>query len=108
LVTAKRVTALSYQPFKILGLLVGVIFLSENSLALCRDLDAIAAGNEKAKSYFKEAEVFHPGVVQKVHHPSKKKEVASYVKAGDKRYSIFTLIDHDCKAQFRKRTRQGD
>lgn len=91
-----------------LGFFVSAIFLSENSVALCRDIDAIAAGNEKAKSFFKEAEVFHPGVVQKVHHPSKKKEVASYIKTGNKRYSIFTLIDHDCKATFRKRTRQKD
>lgn len=89
-------------------LAIVVTFVTEKAYALCRDIDAIDAGNEKAKSFFKQAEIFHPGKVQKVHHPSKKKEVASYVKTGEKHYSIFTLIDENCQAQFRKRTRQGD
>ena len=75
---------------------------------MCRDADAKTAGNEKAMSYFREPEIFHPAVIQKVHHPSGKKEVASYVKTGNKHYSIFTLVDENCQAQFRKRTRQGD
>jgi hypothetical protein len=54
------------------------------------------------------AEIFHPARVLKVHHPSRRKEVASYVKTGEKHYSIFTLIDADCNARFIKRTRQGD
>ncbi len=76
--------------------------------AECRDFDAIAAANKKAASYFKEGEVFHPGVVQKNHHTSGRKEIASYIKTGKKRYSIFTLVDDDCKVTFRKRTRQND
>jgi hypothetical protein len=78
------------------------------SFALCRDADAIAAANQKAASYFKDGSVFHPGVVQKVHNPSGKKEIASYIKTGEKRYSIFTLVDEDCNVKFRKRTRQAD
>lgn len=81
---------------------------STSVFSQCRDLDAIAAGNKKAISYFKGGEVFHPAVIQKVHHPSRKKEVASYIKSGQKRYSIFTLVDEECVAVFRKRTRQGD
>jgi len=81
---------------------------SNFSNAVCRDFDAIAAGNSKAASYFKEGTVFHPGVIQKVHNPSGKKEVASYIKTGEKRYSIFTLVDENCNVTFRKRTRQGD
>jgi len=92
----------------IFTVILAVIFLSENTHAECRDLDAIAAANKKAASYFKEGEVFHAGIIQKIHHPSRKKEVASYIKAGKKRYSIFTLVDKDCLVEFRKRSRQGD
>jgi len=92
----------------IFTVMLAVIFLSENTHAECRDLDAIAAANRKAVSFFKNAEVFHPAVIQKIHHPSRKKEVASYIKAGKKRYSIFTLVDQDCLVEFRKRSRQGD
>ncbi|WP_430462830.1 hypothetical protein ACQUQU_08580 [Thalassolituus sp. LLYu03] len=75
----------------------------------CRDKDAKAAGDTKALSYFRQkGEIFHPARVLKVHHPSRFKEVASYVKYGDKHYSIFTLVNTQCVAHFRKRTRQGD
>jgi|TARA_B110000211_G_scaffold215784_1_gene258297 hypothetical protein len=76
--------------------------------AECRDYDAIDAANKKAESYYKESRIFHPAAVLKIHHPSRKKEVASYIKTGDKRYSVFFLIDHECKAAFIKRTRQQD
>ncbi|MBL4799907.1 MAG: hypothetical protein JKY50_21110 [Oleispira sp.] len=101
---------ISATRYRILLLLtsVSVIFISENIQAECRDFDAIAAANNKALSFFKNAEVFHPGVIQKVHNPSGKKEVASYIKVGEKRYSIFNLVDENCKVEFRKRTRQGD
>ena len=85
-----------------------LVLLTNNAIALCRDFDAIAAANAKATSYFKDGAVFHPGVIQKVHNPSGKKEVASYIKTGEKRYSIFTLVDESCNVKFRKRTRQGD
>lgn len=79
------------------------------SYAECKDRDAVAAGEAKAKSYFgKKAEIFHAGKVKSVHHPSKHKEVAAYVKYGEKRYSIFTLVDENCSARFIKRTRQND
>jgi hypothetical protein len=76
---------------------------------VCSDRDAISAGNDKALSYFgKQGEIFHVARVLKVHHPSRHKEVASYVKVKAKRYSIFTLVDVDCNARFIKRTRQND
>jgi hypothetical protein len=81
---------------------------SNAAFSLCRDSAAIAAANQKSMSFFKGAEVFHPAVIQKIHHPSGKKEVASYIKVGEKRYSIFNLVDGDCKVEFRKRTRQAD
>lgn len=78
------------------------------SLAQCRDVDAIAAGETLAKSYFKKAEIFHKGYVQKVHNPSGDKEVAAYVKTGNKHYSIFSVVNENCQARFIKRTRQND
>jgi hypothetical protein len=86
----------------------GLLLLTPMAYAECLDRDAKAASNDKAKSYFKTAEIFHPARVLKVHHPSRQKEVASYVKTGKKYYSIFTLVNEDCQAHFIKRTRQGD
>lgn len=74
----------------------------------CRDKSAWSAADEKALSFFRKAEVFKPARVLKVHQPSRRKEVVSYIKTGDKHYSIFTLIDDNCVAVFRKRTRQQD
>lgn len=77
----------------------------------CPDDKAKKAGDEKALGYFKKAELLplHPTRIQKRHHPSKNKEVASYVKLEDGRiYVIFTLVKSDCTAYFRKRTRQED
>lgn len=85
--------------------------LSTGALALpvCPDRDAKSASDDKALSYFrKQGEIFHVARVLKKHHPSRDKEVASYVKVGDKHYSIFTLVNPDCEARFIKRTRQGD
>lgn len=77
--------------------------------AICPDRDAIAAGEELAKSYFRTSSIFHQGRVLKVHHPSKNKEVAAYVDTGDgRKYSIFSVVNHDCQARFIKRTRQND
>jgi hypothetical protein len=94
--------------FTYLSALAALTVFAMPSSAECRDFDAIAAANEKAASYFKDGEVFHPAVVQKVHNTSGRKEIASYIKTGEKRYSIFTLVDAECKVKFRKRTRQGD
>ncbi|MEK9711183.1 MAG: hypothetical protein VW258_01315 [Thalassolituus sp.] len=76
---------------------------------MCSDFDAKAASDDKALSYFRQqGEIFHPARVLKKHNTSRHKEVASYVRFGEKRYSIFTLVDVDCNARFIKRTRQGD
>lgn len=78
------------------------------SVAKCRDLQAFEAANNKALSYFKNGEVFKAAVIQKNHHTSGNKEVASYIKSADKHYTIFTLVYADCSAKFRKRSRQWD
>lgn len=84
------------------------LLVSVSSQAECRDRDAIAASDESAKAFFRKAEIFHPGKILKVHHPSRRKEIASYVKTGKKRYSIFNLVNEECKVVYRKRTRQMD
>lgn len=94
--------------FSPLLLLLPLCALAPFSLAECRDADAIAATATLAKGYFRKAEVFHPGKILKVHHPSGHKEAVAYVQTGGKRYSIFALVDEDCRARFIKRTRQGD
>lgn len=96
----------------ILGMVLFVFFsLPSLSFAECTDEKAKKAGNDKALGYFKKAELLplHPTRIQKRHHPSKNKEVASYVKLADGRiYVIFTLVKANCVAHFRKRTRQND
>lgn len=89
-------------------IVLAALIASSWAVADCRDWDAKAAGDELALSYFRQAEVFRPARVLKLHHPSRHKEVASYVAVGDKRYSIFSLVDENCRARFIKRTRQGD
>ena len=87
----------------------GGIVWSSSALAECRDIDAIAAGETLAKSYFNAPKIFHPGRVLKIHHPSRHKEVSAYVQTADGRhYSIFSLVDENCQARFIKRTRQND
>lgn len=88
--------------------LVFLALYAQGSMAECRDLQAFEAANNKALSYFKNGTIFKAAVVQKNHHTSGNKEVASYIKSADKRYTIFTLVDADCKAKFRKRSRQWD
>lgn len=82
--------------------------MSTHASAMCRDRDAWAASDALALRFFREGQVFKQARVLKVHHPSGRKEVASYIQNGDKRYSIFNLVGPDCVAVYRKRTRQGD
>jgi hypothetical protein len=92
----------------VMATLLFIVLLPNPAVAECPDFDAMDAANKKALSYFKNGAVFYPPVVLKVHHPSRKKEVASYIKVDDKRYSIFTLVDLECGVRFLKRTRQLD
>lgn len=81
---------------------------SVSAAPVCRDSDAKATANEAALEFFrKQGDIFRPAKVLKVHSPSRFKEVGSYVRAGEKHYSIFTLVSPDCEAHFIKRTRQG-
>jgi len=75
--------------------------------ALCSDVDAKAAADAIALGLYKKGSVFRGAVVHTRHHPSGNKEVVSYVKVGDKHYTLVSLVFEDCRAEFRKRTRRA-
>lgn len=82
-----------------LGLLV-----SPSVWAECPDFKAKAAANNLSKEFLgKNSSVFQPAVVLKRHHPSRQKEVASYIKAGNQYYTMFSIVNGSCKAFFIKR-----
>ena len=76
-------------------------------LAECRDSDDRSAADAKALSLYPNASVFKAARVLKRHHPSRNKEVASYIQIDNKHYSVFTLVFDGCRAEFRKRTRRA-
>ena len=80
--------------------------LTSVAFAECSDFDAKLAA-DKAGQKLMEGKTFKNALVLKKHLPSKRKEVASYVyvKADDLYYSVFFLVNSDCKTQFIKRTR---
>lgn len=43
--------------------------------------------------------------VLKRHHPSKRKEVATYFRSGDLYYTLFWIVSDNCDASFIKRTK---
>ena len=91
-----------------LGMVMIIAVDVANAEPECNDRDAVVASDTLAKKLFKAAVVFHPALVLKRHWPSRQKEVASYIQAGEKKYSIYTLVSPDCQAHFIKRTRQND
>ena len=83
--------------------LLGALFVSTSSLAECADADAIESANIAAQDLLA-GEVFLPGKVLKKHHPSKRKEVASYIKNINLHYTVFSLVNQDCESKVIKRT----
>jgi len=83
--------------------LLGFAF-SGTALAECPDYKAKSAANTLSKAFLgKNSSVFQPAVVLKRHHPSRQKEVASYIKAGNQYYTMFSIVNGSCKAFFIKR-----
>ncbi len=77
---------------------------STNALAECPDYEAKSAADKLSKVFLgKNSSVFQPAVVLKRHHPSRQKEVASYIKAGKQYYTMFSIVNGNCKAFFIKR-----
>ncbi|RNF75022.1 hypothetical protein EBI01_03600 [Marinomonas rhizomae] len=81
------------------------LFMSGFTLAECSDYDAKLAADKAAEKYMS-GKTFKNSLVLKRHLPSKRKEVASYVyvKADDLYYTIFSLVNSQCKIQIIKRT----
>ncbi|MBM6550283.1 hypothetical protein JQX58_04225 [Marinomonas ostreistagni] len=52
-----------------------------------------------------ESSSFKKPVVLKRHHPSKRKEVATYFERRDLHYTLYWLVFDDCQAGFIKRTK---
>jgi len=73
--------------------------------AECSDFDAKIASDETAEEYMK-GKVFKRALILKKHLPSKRKEVASYiyVKADNLYFTVYSLINSQCKAEIIKRT----
>lgn len=88
----------------LLSLIIFNMSYSSNTLAQCRDLDAIEATDKAALKFFKRAELFERGKVLKVHLPSRRKETASYIKNNGKFYTFFGQVELDCSARIMKRT----
>lgn len=80
-----------------------MLIMSSPSWAECSDFDATNAANKVAEKYLK-GKVFHRAEVLKVHRPSKRKEIASYIKTDTLYYTIFTLVNNQCKVQIIKQT----
>ncbi len=88
--------------------LVALSFLallaSPSAWAECPDYKAKNAADTLSKAFLgKNSSVFQPAVVLKRHHPSRQKEVASYIKAGNQYYTMFSIVNGSCKAFFIKR-----
>lgn len=77
---------------------------SNFALAECDDYKSKQLADEGSIAFLgKGTEIFQQATVLKRHHPSHQKEVASYAKAGGRYYTMFFIINNDCKAFFIKR-----
>lgn len=86
--------------------LLSLLSLSGNlSAQECSDRDAMSASMNAAVLFLGEgSESFKRPMVLKRHHPSKRKEVATYFKRGDLYYTLYWLVSDNCQAGFIKRT----
>ena len=92
------------KPLAIVSTLASIL-LSTTAIAECPDYQAKMAADELSKAFLgKNSEVFQAAVVLKRHHPSHQKEVASYIKTGERYYTMYSIVNGSCKALFIKRT----
>lgn len=92
------------KPASIICVLLSSLLLSSNALAECPDYQAKQAADETSMAFLgKNSTIFQAAVVLKRHHPSRQKEVASYVKADGRYYTMFSIVNSECKAFFIKR-----
>lgn len=87
------------------SLLFSLVFMaiSGTVFAECGDYRSMQEADKGSIAFLgKDTEIFQRAVVLKRHHPSHQKEVASYAKAGGKYYTMFFIIDNNCKAFYIK------
>lgn len=84
-------------------IVAGIFSLNTAKAAECSDRNAIEAAMQASGSLVG-GDSFRKPRVLKRHHPSKRKEVATYFRSGDLYYTLFWLVSDDCKAGFIKRT----
>jgi len=101
---SRMIQASQLKHLAIISLVMLSISYSNNSLAKCSDLDAIAATDTAAMKLLKRSEIFERGKVLKQHQPSKRKETASYIKYKNSYYTFFGQVELDCSAKIIKRT----
>ena len=77
--------------------------IGQTYAAECDDRSAKEAAMDASEGLLG-GESFRVPLVLKRHHPSKRKEVATYFQRGDLYYTLFWLVDGDCRANFIKRT----
>ena len=79
--------------------------LSGQIFAECSDFDAKLEADKAAQDLM-DGKAFKNALILKTHLPSKRKEVASYVyvKADDLYYTVYSLVNSQCRAKIIKRT----
>ena len=70
----------------------------------CDDRSAMAAAMDASSSIMEGSSFQRPRVLKR-HHPSKRKEVATYFESSDLYYTLFWIVSDDCEAGFIKRTK---
>lgn len=72
----------------------------------CSDRDAMRSSMAASERMLGQgSSSFKRPMVLKRHHPSKRKEVATYFQRRDLYYTLFWLVYDDCQAGFIKRTK---
>ncbi len=91
------------KKFNSLLFLLMFMLLSPFAFAECSDYESMMQADKGSKAFLgRDTEIFQRAVVLKRHHPSHQKEVASYAKAGGQYYTMFFIIDNNCKAFYIK------
>jgi len=89
------------------ALFILVILFSATShstfAAECADRNAMSAAMSASQTIMGGNSFKKPRVLKR-HHPSKRKEVATYFKSGDLYYTLYWIISDNCTAGFIKRT----
>ncbi|SBS35992.1 hypothetical protein MAQ5080_03330 [Marinomonas aquimarina] len=70
----------------------------------CDDRSAMTAAMDASERLMSSDSFRRPQVLKR-HHPSKRKEVATYFESGDLYFTLYWIVSDNCQAAFIKRTR---